>query len=136
MYGFRYDVGLEPTHVDIERMIDKFILGREVLGSIWQAALPAELIWYLHSLEPKPWQNFRLPAEMWADIIYNFAIAYHRTHINKTHLLKSLTPLYLARLASFINEALQSNADEVENILENACLKFEEKKAYLIENWE
>jgi glycosyltransferase involved in cell wall biosynthesis len=136
MYGFRYDAGLEPIHVDIERMIDKFILGREELGSIWQAALPAELIWYLHSLEPQPWQNFRLPAEMWADIIYNFAIAYHRTHINKTHLLKSLTPLYLARVASFINEAMHSNAEEVENILEDACLKFEEKKAFLIEKWD
>ncbi len=136
MYGFRYDVGLEPIHVDIERMIDKFVLGREELGSIWQAALPEELIWFLHSLEPEPWQDFRLPAEMWADIIYNFAIAYHRTHINKTHLLKSLTPLYLARVASFINEALHANAEEVENILEDACLKFEEKKASLIEKWD
>ncbi len=136
MFGFRYDVGLEPIHVDIKRMIDKFILGREELGSIWQSALPASLIWYLHSLKAEPWEEFRLPPDIWAEIIYDFAFAYHRTSINKTHLLKSLTPLYLARVASFINEALEANAYEVEKILEDVCLKFEEKKTDLIELWE
>jgi glycosyltransferase involved in cell wall biosynthesis len=136
MFGFRYDVGLEPIHVDIERMIETFIIGREELGSIWEAALPTSLIWFLHSLKPSPWQDFRLSAEIWAEIIYYFAIAYHRTNVNKTHLLKSLTPLYLARTASFINEALQCNATEVEKILEDTCLRFEEKKAYLMEAWD
>ncbi len=136
MFGFRYDVGLEPIHVDMERMIDKFILGRDELGSVWQSALPQSLLWFLHSLEPSPWQDFRLPADIWAEIIYHYAYAYHKTHINKTHLLKSLTPLYLARTASFINEALPCNAIEVEKILEDTCLKFEEKKADLIELWE
>lgn len=136
MFGFRYDVGLEPIHVDIERMINKFILGREELGSIWQSALPASLIWFLHSLKPQPWQDFRLPADIWAEIIYNFALAYHKTNINKTHLLKSLTPLYLARTASFINEALNKSAAEVEQILEDMCQKFEEKKSELIELWD
>ncbi len=136
MFGFSYDVGLEPIHVDIERMIDKFVLGRDELGPIWQAALPESLIWFLHSLEPRPWQDFRLPAEIWAEIIYYFALGVHRKQLNKVHLLKSLTPLYLARTASFINEALQFNAAEVERLIEDACVKFEERKEILVENWD
>jgi hypothetical protein len=55
--------------------------------------------------------------------------------MNRGHLLKSLTPLYLGRTASFVLETRDSSAVEVEDRIEELCLAFEKRKSFLIENW-
>lgn len=136
LFGFRYSVGLEPIHVDIERMIDKFLLGLQELGPIWKTFIPPDILDYLGSLSPRPWQDFKLPLDKWVDIVYSFAIAAHKRVFTREHLIKSLTPLYLGRVASFVVEALESSAEEVEEIIEHSCRMFEEKKDFLINNWD
>jgi len=135
LFGFQYDVGLEPVHVNLERMIDKFVLGLKELGPIWEEFIPKSIMLYLMGLKPRPWEKFRMPVDIWADILYCFALAFHRQLFNKTHLLKSLTPLYLGRVASFIIETLESSAEEVEQIIEQSCATFEEKKEFLVRSW-
>jgi hypothetical protein len=55
--------------------------------------------------------------------------------INPEHLIKSMTPLYLARTAAFVNETTSSTASEVEERLELVCQQFEALKGYLLSNW-
>jgi hypothetical protein len=136
VFGFRYGVGLEPVHVHLERMIDKFMLGLKELGPVWEEFIPGDVFGYLKQLKPRPWEKFRLPVEIWADIVYCFALAAHKQVLNRTHLFKSLTPLYLGRVASFITETLDSSAEEVEQIIEESCVVFEEKKEFLVKNWQ
>jgi len=69
------------------------------------------------------------------DIIYSFAIASHKKVISKEHLLKSLTPLYIGRTASFVKETWNSDASEVEGKIEHLCRIFEERKTLFIERW-
>ncbi|MGE5300020.1 MAG: hypothetical protein ACM3MB_03530, partial [Acidobacteriota bacterium] len=64
------------------------------------------------------------------------ALAFHRQTINKEHLLKSLTPLYIGRTASFVKETWDSGASEVEEKIEGLCLMFEEKKSIIVEKWD
>ena len=54
--------------------------------------------------------------------------------MNKEHLLKSLTPLYLGRTASFVVDTRESGAADVEKKIEGLCARFEEKKAFLVRN--
>jgi glycosyltransferase involved in cell wall biosynthesis len=136
LFGFRYDVGLEPIHVDIERMIDQFELGLKELTPLWEAFVTKETLDYLQGIRPRPWENFSIPVERWAEIIYSFSLAAHKKIFPREHLIKSLTPLYLGRVASFIVQTLQSSAREVERIIEDSCLVFEEKKEFLINNWD
>ena len=56
--------------------------------------------------------------------------------MNIEHILKTLTPLYLGKVASFVMEMEHSNAHEVEDRLETLCLAFEKYKPYLIDNWD
>ena len=49
--------------------------------------------------------------------------------------MQSLTPLYLARVASFVQETRTLSSAEVENKIEQLCLKFEELKPYLLSQW-
>jgi hypothetical protein len=51
------------------------------------------------------------------------------------HLLRSLTPLYLARVASFVIETRMLVAAEVEEKIESLCRTFEENKPYLAARW-
>ena len=72
---------------------------------------------------------------LWTQVIFAFAVAYKNQPVERSHLLKSLTPLYLARVASFVMRTKTMAADEVEKEIEGLCLCFEESKADLIRQW-
>ena len=50
-------------------------------------------------------------------------------------MMRSMAPLYLARVASFVRETETLAAAEVEQSIERLCLTFEDLKPYLIERW-
>jgi hypothetical protein len=55
--------------------------------------------------------------------------------LERGHLLRSLTPLYLAKVASFVMETEAMFASEVEDRIEGLCLAFENGKSYLNSRW-
>jgi glycosyltransferase involved in cell wall biosynthesis len=136
-FGFRYAVGLEPVAVNIEKMIDRFRLGTKELSTIWETFMSKNLRDFVcNKLSKVPKETFNIPDEVWVEIIYSFAIAYHKKILNREHLLKSLTPLYIGRVASFVIETWDSNAAEVEEKIEKLCTVFENKKNILIDKWD
>jgi glycosyltransferase involved in cell wall biosynthesis len=135
-YGFQYTVGLEPVSVNLERMIDKFRLGISELMEIWKGFLPADIIDFLQKAKGLQKEEFVIPDNVWAIIIYCFAIAAHKNLLNREHLLKSLTPLYLGKVASFVMQTLESSGQEVEEKIESLCTSFEKEKKFLINNWD
>jgi glycosyltransferase involved in cell wall biosynthesis len=134
-FGFQYEVGLDPIKVNLDTMIKNFFHGIEHLSSIWGKVLSVDVLKELNSLE-KSLSSFYISDELWVKVIYDFAVAYHNRIINRDHLIKSLTPLYIGRTASFVIETKESSAEEVENRIERLCLKFEALKPYLIDRWE
>jgi glycosyltransferase involved in cell wall biosynthesis len=135
VFGFTYEVGLEPVSVNIQRMIDKFTLGATELIPVWENILSRETIGFLKGLADAPRDDFHMPDTVWVDIIYSFALAAHRNILNKEHLLKSLTPLYIGRTASFVIEARESSGPEVEEKIENLCGVYEKFKPSLSDRW-
>jgi glycosyltransferase involved in cell wall biosynthesis len=134
-FGFRYEVGLEPISVNVERMIGNFRLGVKDLMEIWRKVLPHETAHWLESIGRLSDTAFSFPQDLWVRIIYDFAIAYHRGSVHREHLLKSMIPLYLGQVASFVKENQESPVTEVEERIESLCKVFEEMKPYLVENW-
>ncbi len=134
--GFQYAVGLEPVSVNLERMIDKFRLGVTELIGIWKGILPEEIIYFLHRAKGLQEEEFYIPDDIWVKIIYSFAIAAHKKLLNKEHLLKSITPLYLGKVASFVIETGESSASDVEEKIEGLCISFENMKEILVINWD
>ncbi len=134
-FGFHYEVGLEPVSVNIERMVGNFRLGVKDLMEIWGKALTHETAHWLESIGRLSDEAFSFPKDLWVRIIYDFATIYHRGSFHRDHLLKSMIPLYLGRVASFVKENLRSSAGEVEEGIESLCKVFEEMKPYLIERW-
>jgi glycosyltransferase involved in cell wall biosynthesis len=134
-FGFHYEVGLEPLSVNVERMIGNFRLGVRDLIEVWRKVLSPETIHWLKSIGELSHEAFSFPQDLWVRIIYDFAIGYYQGKVHRDHLLKSMIPLYLGRVASFVKENQESFADEVEEKIESLCRVFEEMKPYLIEKW-
>jgi len=135
-FGFRYEVGLEPISVNVERMIRNFRLGVKDLMEIWRKLLSTETVAWLEFIGRLSDEAFFFPQDLWVRIIYDFAIAYYKEKVHREHLLKSMIPLYLGRVASFVKETRESSAREVEEKIESLCKLFEKMKPYLIEHWE
>jgi glucosylglycerate synthase len=135
VFGFEYAVGLEPVSVDLERMIERFNLGVSELSEIWRLFIPERIMVRLEQIAALHKDEFHIPDDMWVDMIFSFALAMHRKIMNTEHLLKSLTPLYIGRTASFVIENWSSDAEEVEGRIESLCTVFEAKKSMLANSW-
>jgi glycosyltransferase involved in cell wall biosynthesis len=135
-FGFVYSVGLEPIRVNLDKMIEQFQMGVSELSSLYQSFLPEEMLAFLKALAEKPRDSFAFPDAEWVKTIYNFALACHKKIMSQEHIIKSLTPLYLGKVASFVIETWESTAEEVERKLEELCLSFEKEKGYLIDRWD
>jgi len=136
LFGFEYAVGLEPMRVDVSRMVGIFAAGARDLAPIWEQVLAADTFASVGELAAAGVTDFRFPVELWVRVVYDFAAAFHAKVINREHLLRSLTPLYLGRTASFVNENEEAGSAEVEAAIEALCLEFERCKPYLVERWD
>lgn len=139
LFGFRYDVGLDPVDVNLERMLKTFRTGWEEMREIWALALPEETLAELGKLATiaatRGGIGFHVANDLWVRIVYDFACAYQHQPIERGHLLRSFTPLYLARVASFVIETRPLVSAEVEDRIEKLCRCFEDLKPYLIQDW-
>ncbi|NTW66270.1 MAG: glycosyl transferase family 2, partial [Nitrospirae bacterium] len=89
----------------------------------------------VESLGDRGVDAFRFPRGLWSRIIYDYALAYHRKKLATEHLIKSLTPLYLGRTASFVLEMGDADQTVAEEEIERLCEEFEKNKDYLLNNW-
>jgi hypothetical protein len=137
LFGFRYDVGLDPIEVNLDRMLATFRRGCGELGEVWASGLKPETLNSVLSLgRMRPGAgDFHFDDFLWTHIVYELASACAHKPLHRRHLLKSLVPLYLARVASFVNETREMCAREVEERIERLCLCFETERYYLFELW-
>jgi hypothetical protein len=135
LFGFQYEVGVEPVHVNVDRMIAHFRQGLADLSALWKQMLSEETYQGLLPLKDCPTQRFSLPDDLWARLIYDVAASYHRRVMPRDHLLKAMTPLYLGRTATFVLETDGLTTREAEQRIEQLCEAFEGRKRYLIERW-
>ncbi len=135
LFGFPFEVGLEPVPVNIPRMFTAFRQGSRDLESVYTQVLSPELLKSLMHCASGTAQEFCFPDEVWAGVIYDFALAHHRRTINREHLMKSLTPLYLGWVASFARQTENETAMQVDERLERLCLVYEQLKSSFVNRW-
>jgi hypothetical protein len=123
-----------PT-VDVERLIDACRLGYRELRDVWTWVLPTRTIVELRKVVDAPAAQFRLDDELWARIVYDFALGYRLRVLPRDHLLRSLVPLYSGWQASFILRIRQASADATDQPVEDLAAAFEAQKPYLISRW-
>ena len=136
--------GTQPAHLftpsapaaepsDITPMLDAFRLAYTNLHEIWSLVLPPNSLLGLKRLSVAPAESFHMPDNLWARIVYDFALAYRLRTINRGHLLGALTPLYLAWVASHL--VLTGSGTQPEKHIQDLAAAFESDKAYLVSRW-
>ena len=125
----------EQPDVEIDRLLESFRLGYRELQAVWAEVLPplATLQW--RRLAGAELDEFRVEDALWARTLYDFAMGHRLRVIARDHLLRSLAPLYLAWLASFVLELRHATPEAAEARIERLCLAFEAEKPYLISMW-
>lgn len=134
-FGFEYTVGLEQVTVNTERMLHMFREGLGNLGEIWLEILGAGDFSEVERLGMQADGDFHFPIALWARVVYDYALAFHKGLLPVEHLIKSMTPLYIGKTASFIIQAKDMGQQEAEAEIEKLCMEFESNKEYLVSNW-
>jgi hypothetical protein len=128
-------VAQDTGTVDISRLLESFHLGIRDLEEIWGLVLPASTLLELRKLSRLPLDQFRMPDELWVRIVFDFALAHRLRTINRDHLLKSMTPLYLAWVASYARDSESADAPALKQRLDRLSTAYESGKSYLVSRW-
>jgi hypothetical protein len=124
-----------PMAVDVDRMIEGFRLGLRDLTSIWENILAPDTLADVLSLDTGETLPFVFPDDLWARVVYDFALGHHYGVVHREHLLRSLVPLYLGRTAAYVLATRHLDAAETDRVLQGVGAAFERQKPYLVEQW-
>ncbi len=135
VFGFPFEVGLEPIPINRARMISTFRQATRDLLPVYTQVVSSALAQELQACAALPDEQFALAEEFWVKLVYSFAVAYHRRLLDRGHLVKSLTPLYLGWVASFARQTENEDVAQVEARIERLCLTYEQLKLTLTNQW-
>ncbi len=133
--GPEQEFDLETLRVNRKRLYDMFVTGIAELHSIFQAILTPATLGRLQQIAGMAEDTFQLPADLWVRTVYEFAASYHKSVINRGHIIQALAPLFRGRAFTFLVENKNATSHEVELSIEGLCSEFENQKPYLLELW-
>ena len=135
-FGFEGTLEPESVNVNLDLMVDQFKTGYQQFSPLWKEIFSVivlmqsgrhrkQILTSFTSLQ-KPGSKY---STNWPrPIIYGVL-----TEINSLDLM---TPLYFARVASFVRQSWDMSSAEAEALEEEQAIKFEEQKDYLIKVWD
>jgi hypothetical protein len=126
----------EPIDVNLDGLVSEYKEGFKHFKGLYQDIFCPECFQVLKKCATKAKTKFSMPMETWVYVLYETAATFHRWTENRTQLVNLVTPLYLGRVASFINETKKMSSAEAEELVEQQAQVFEDKKDYLIEAWD
>jgi len=135
-FGFEGALEPEPVNVNLELMIELFKTGYQQFSSLWKDILSKDSFDQITKTNQMDSIEFYLPTDAWAKILYELAATFHLWSVNRNKLLDTMTPLYFARVASFVRQSWEMPSQEAEALVEEQAQKFEDQKDYLVQVWD
>jgi hypothetical protein len=135
-FGFEGSLEPEPVSVNLPGMIDRFKTGYQQFSALWQDVFSGECFRGIRGAAEMDPEEFHLPTELWIGIVYELAATFHGWGPNRVRLLETMTPLYLARVASFVRQSWDMSSQQAEQLVEEQAEQFEQQKDYLIRVWD
>jgi hypothetical protein len=126
----------EPVNVNLELLIELFKTGYQQFSPLWKDILSKDSFDQITKTNQMDSSQFYLPTDAWAKILYELAATFHLWSVNRNKLLDTMTPLYFARVASFVRQSWEMSSREAEALVEEQAQKFEDQKEYLVQVWD
>jgi hypothetical protein len=112
-----------------------FASGVSELEPVFRSILSSSTLQELQRIAVTEEGEAKYTAELWARTVYEFAASYHKSVINRDHIIQALVPLYRGRTQTFIAENENASAEQIESSVESECVEFERLKPYLLDLW-
>ena len=135
-FGYEGAIEPEPVQVDADSMIERFKIGFQQFSSLWKDIFSETCFKEIQKAAEMDGKAFHLSTDAWVRILYELAATFHLWTANRLKLVELVTPLYYARVASFVKQSWDMSSQEAENLVEEQAVKFEKHKDYLIEVWD
>ncbi len=135
-FGQTEPVTIPEMSVNKESLYARFTDTAENVIDQWKAVLVPEIFSKLMEVSGINAGRFDFPTELWAKILFDYAIALRKANGKADSLLDSLHPLYYGRVLSYVNKVETMSTQQAEEYIEDQCLVFEETKPYLVRRWE
>lgn len=135
-FGFEGAPEPEPVKVNLDLLIDLFKTGYQQLSPLWRDIFDEDSFKQISQAACMDVKDFHLPTESWVKILYELAATYRLWTVNRNKLVDMMTPLYYARVASFVRQSRDMSSREAEGLVEEQALRFEEQKEYLTKIWD
>ncbi len=126
----------QPFDINIKKLIDDFKVGYSNWHEIWQKIIAPDNWNEIKRLFKSEEKDFLIGTEVWARILYDLAAAFHHWKGDRHLIVNLMTPLYFARVASFVNRTREMTNEEAEALVEEQAEVFEKNKEYLIRRWD
>lgn len=123
----------EPVEVSLEALKLELKDGFFHFGSLWKEIMGKETFKTLRNVVRGKIEKFS--PELWARIIYDFAVVFDLWERNRHKLVDILAPLYFGRVAAFVTETQNMTSKEAERVIEKQARTFEKLKPYLNKKW-
>ncbi|NIS59748.1 MAG: glycosyltransferase [Proteobacteria bacterium] len=136
IFGHENHLEPEPVDVNLEGMIQQFRVGFRQFSSLWKEIFCEECFEEVRKVAHLRSRKFHLHTEVWVKILYELAATFHTWSANRGNLIDLMTPLYYARVASFVRQSWEMSSEEAEALVEEQAQSFEDHKAYLIKVWD
>ena len=134
-FGYEGYVEPEPVNVNLEGMIELFKTGYKQFSPLWKDIFSKRCFEQIRKTAEMDSSDFYFPTDAWGPTLYELAAAFHSWTANRNKLLDLMTPLYFARVASFVKQSWEMSSQEAEALVEEQAVRFEEHKDYLIKVW-
>jgi len=136
MFGLEEFMEPEPIQVDLGRLVTEYKTGFRQFKGLYRDIFCPECFEELKRCAAKAKTKFVMSHRTWVMVLYEIAATFHRWTHNRTQLVNLMTPLYLGRVASFINKTRKMTSSQAEQVVEEQAQVFEEHKDYLIRLWD
>jgi len=127
-------VELEEIKVALPELIEKFKQEKFQYRKLWKNILSDKNYRDVIKLTGLNAEDFHFPADLWARIVYDYAVGYCFDG-EKEEILMSLIPLYYGRTAAFVIESHAVSEELADAVVEGVAGIFERMKPYLIKRW-
>jgi len=125
----------EAFPIDFEKLVENFFVSWETLKGAWRGILSADTYAELEIHAATGRAAFDLPTDLWVRILFEFAATFHHRSTARRQVIEVLSPLYFARVASFINRTRELSNAEAEAVVEEQARVFELRKPDLVDLW-
>jgi glucosylglycerate synthase len=129
------EVEPEAVRISRKRLHDMFATGVQELEPVFRSILSPATLAELQRIATLDAADFHYPTELWVKTVFEFAAAYHKSVINRDHIVQALVPLYRGRSLAFFQETREGSGPDIERSVESLCSEFERQKPYLLEIW-